>query len=345
MFINSDLKGVCMKPATGIILFLLNFTSNNGFAQFPSWQDSTINNLVHLPGYKTSRLGELENVKKYGSGKQTLILIPGLGFDASVFDDFMESNKGNYTMYAITIPGYGQTAAPPMPVEGTSYGEQTWDKGVVEGVVKLIDKEKLQRPVIVGHFVQGTQVALRLAIEYPGKVGGVIILGGPAKFIATGAGRIRDVPLDTMIYYTDKYTAPRWFKHMKKQWFDDNNIRPEVYSVDSTRGMEVWKQSAKVPLPVMIRYSSEFFACDVKADFDKLKCPVLVLRAMFNDKILGNSINNYVKPQYIDSWTNAPSKNSLIQVRDIPNSATFLWKDKPDEVYQYISGFLKEIKK
>ncbi|MBL7960474.1 alpha/beta hydrolase [bacterium] len=328
-----------MRVHLALIVFLAFSVTNRGLAQLKPEQDTTINNLVHVTGYKTCKLGELGNVKKHGNGKRSLILIPGLGFDASVFDDFMDANQESFTMYAITIAGFGKTSAPPMPKEGTSYGEQTWNKGTIQGMVELIDKEKLQKPIIVGHFVQGTQLALRLAIDYPEKVGGIIILGGPAKFIAAMGGRVRDFPLDTMILFTDKYTGPKWFKHMKKEFFDDNNFRPEIYSLDSLVGYKLWRQSADVPLPVMVRYSSEYFACDIKAEIEKIKCPVLVLRATFSEKIVRDPINNYVKPQYLDSWDDVSFRNPMFQVKDIRDSGTFIWKDKPELTYKEVENF------
>jgi pimeloyl-ACP methyl ester carboxylesterase len=303
--------------------------------------DTTINNLIHTPGYKTCKPGELGRVKKYGNGKQSMILIPGLGFDGSVFDDFMEANKTLYTMYAVTVAGYGNTSAPPMPPEGTSYGDQTWNRSAVEGITKLIDNEKLNKPIIVGHFVQGTQLALRLAIDHPEKVGGVIILGGPAKFISVMGGKIRDFPLDTMKLFTDKFTGPRWFKHMMKKFFDDNNFRPEVYSQDSITGHVLWRQSADVPLPIMIRHVSEYLASDLKAEIDKVKCPVLVLRPTFKSDILEKPINNYIKPQFMDTWNDVLLRNPLVDVKDIPDAATFLWKDQPEKTNEEIMLFCK----
>ncbi|NUM81675.1 alpha/beta hydrolase [bacterium] len=293
-----------------------------------------------MAGYKTGQLGDLGEVKKYGHGQQNLILIPGLGFDASVFDDFIEANKNLYTMYAVTIAGFGKTAAPPMPPEGTSYGEQTWSKGTVDGLANLIDKEKLEKPVIVGHFVQGTQIALRLAEDYPNKIGGVIVMGGPAKFIVAMNGRVKDFPLDTMVAYTDRVTGPKWFKHMTRKFYNENNIKPEIHSLDSVRGLELWRQSSFIALPVLVRYVCEYFACDVKVRFSEIQCPVLVMRPTFNEKILADPVNNYVKPQYIDSWGDAPSKNPLIQIKDIRDAATCVWKDQPDTVYLEIKKFV-----
>jgi pimeloyl-ACP methyl ester carboxylesterase len=113
---------------------ILLFCTSVAFAQpIDKAHDTTVNNLVHKPGYKTCELGSIPKYIKTGKGTQTLILIPGLGFDASVFKDFMAANKDVYTMYAITIPGYGKTNAPPMPPDSTSYGMQSWNQGVVAG--------------------------------------------------------------------------------------------------------------------------------------------------------------------------------------------------------------------
>jgi pimeloyl-ACP methyl ester carboxylesterase len=328
-----------LKPKLFIIVLLCRFP---GFAQLPDPRiDSTINNLLLPEGYVTSEYAEIPEYIKAGKGKQKMILIPGLGFDASVFNDFMEANKSNYTMFAITIPGYGKTKAPPLPAEGTSYGEQNWNKGVLQGIVNLMEKEKIQKVIIAGHSTQGTQLALRMAIDHPDRISHVIILGGHAKFIAVIQGKPKEFSLDTMILYTDKYTAPQWFKHIRKQYFDDNNYSPSIYSLDSARGTGLWKQVAAVPLPVMVHYLCEFFASDIKTEFHKIKCPVLVLRALFNDAILKNAINNYVRYQFIDAWNDVSEKNSLIQVKDIPGAGIFVWKDKPKKTYFAVKSFLK----
>lgn len=320
------------------VLFLLLFAS----VAYPQTgtKDTTVNNLVHASGYKTSEWNVIPEYIKAGKGKQTLILIPGMGFDASVFTDFIEVNKNNFTMYAITIPGYGNTKAPPMPDTSVSYGEQSWNNSAIEGISKLIEKEKLIKPVIVGHFVQGVQLAVRLAVKYPDKVGGLILMGGPAKFIGLMNGKVLDYTVDKMIIATDKYSGPIWFKKMKKSYFDENNFLPEIYSLDKTKAALLWKQPSTVSLPVAIRYSCEYFAIDVRAEFDKIKCPVLVLRAMFNKQVLESTTNSYLPPQFIDSWNDASTRNPLIKVKDIPDAATFVWKDKPIEVYNEIKTFI-----
>lgn len=327
-----------------IQICFLFFCGAIGNAQAPgASQDTIINNLVHTEGYETSEYGAIPEYVKAGKGKQTLILIPGYGFDASVFEDFMKANRSNYTMYAITIPGFGNTTAPPMPDMGVSYGLQSWNKGTNQGIVKLIKKNNLQKPIIVGHFVQGAQLAIRMALDYPDLVGGVIILGGPARYVGFNQGKVIEPPLKDLVSYTDKFTGPKWFKQMKKTFFDSSNFAPEIYSLDVEKGTKLRQQVAEVPMPVIVRYSCEYFASDVKSEFDKIKCPMLVLRATFNKNFLDNPGNGFVKPQFIDTWNDASTRNPLIIVKDIEDAACFLWKDKPVETYSAIKEFVNKM--
>ena len=303
---------------------------------------SAQNNLEHTEGYKTSGYGAMVSYTKAGKGKEKLILIAGLGFDGSVFSDFVERNKKSFTMYSVTLPGYGNTTAPPMPDSAhASYGLQYWNNGAVEGIKKMIEKERLRKPVIVGHFVQGAQIALRLAAELPDVVGGVITVGAPAKFISVMNGQVTEYPLQSSIGYIDKYTAPKWFGPMSKAKFDQGNYLPEVYSLNTDTGDSLWKISAGVPLPVYIRYLCEFFASDITLIASQVRCPVLIVRAMFSPQLLHTDVNSYIKPQFIDAWDRMAKANPKIVLKDVLNSATFIWKDQPAIFDELVRGFMK----
>src|SRR5262249_26309965 len=81
----------------------------------PAPQDSTLDNLVHAPGYVTAAPGTLGAVVERGRGPIDMILVSGFGVGASAFDGFMKRNAARYHMFAITLPGFEGTAAPPMP--------------------------------------------------------------------------------------------------------------------------------------------------------------------------------------------------------------------------------------
>jgi pimeloyl-ACP methyl ester carboxylesterase len=326
-------------------LCLLSFV---GFSQIRQLIDSTnINNLELPVGYETATYGEMPHFTKSGSAGQAMIIIPGWGFDESVFADFINEHKKNYKIFSITIPGFGKTAAPPMPPTGTSYGNQYWNRGVIEGLLKLITDQQIDRPVIVGHFVQGTQLAMRMAIDYPQLVGGLILIGGPAKFIAIQDGEPKEFPLRGSIAYVDKYTGPEFFKPISRSAFDDGNYLPQLYSVNDMQARKLWKKSASVPLPVMIQYLCEFIASDLTLETEKIKCPVLVIRPHFTSELLSHKENpnlNYIKPQFIDAWDRLPKSNALIAIHDVYNSGVFTWKDRKLETNKVIKRFMNALK-
>jgi hypothetical protein len=76
------------------------------FAQTSQMQDSMLNNLVHPAGYKTTEPGKPGAVKKYGKGKQAMIVVPGIGFGMDVFGSFIKQYKNKYTIYAVTPAGF-----------------------------------------------------------------------------------------------------------------------------------------------------------------------------------------------------------------------------------------------
>lgn len=323
------------------LLFTISITQS--YSQ-TNGHKSSINNLLHIKGYKPSVLGDIPAYTKSGNGTQAMILIPGLGFDASVFTDFIEANKNKYRIYTITIPGFGATMAPPMPDSTVSYGDQTWSKGVIQGVLKLMIKEKIYKPVLVGHFTLGTQLALRIALDYPDSISGVIVLGGQAKFISVQDGKVLDYPLKSLIKATDLYTGPVMFKTKPEADWDQGNYLPEIYSLNKKIGKKLWNDVAAVPVPVMVRYLCEYMASDIKAELLNIKCPVIILRPSFTKPILGAPINNYVKPQFIDTWENLTDSNNLIQIENISNSASFVWKDQKEKTYSTIDKFITSIK-
>lgn len=330
--------------APKLLILLLLFASNYSTAQTNGEKsDSTINNLAHISGYQPSLNNAIPQYNIYGSHGKSIILIPGWGFDASVFKDFIDANQNDFIIYAVTIPGFGKTQAPAMPPAGTSYGEHSWNKSAEEGIIKLIEKEKIIRPVIVGHFVTGTQIATELAARYPEKIGALVLVGGPAKFISIEAGKPKDYALTDLIRFTDSYTAPVMFKAISKLAWDAGNYLPVVYSIDSTIGNNLWKMSADVPMPVMIRYLCEYIASDVSTMFNQLKCPVLILRPTFNSKTLEDPINNYLKPQFIDKWDSVKSTNNAVKIVNIHNAGIFVWKDAPDKTYSEIRRFTASI--
>ncbi|MGH7719618.1 MAG: alpha/beta fold hydrolase [Gemmatimonadaceae bacterium] len=298
-------------------------------------QDSTLDNLQHAPGYVTAPLGTLGQVVRRGSGPTDVLIIAGWGFGAAEFERFMHDNRSRYRMVAVTLPGFAGTAAPPMPPAGTSYGDATWTRAAQDAIVRVIQGERLRDPVVVGHFVVGTQLALRLALDHPDLVGGVVVVGGePMRFLPSRRDSTGKTPMprDERVSGVDAYLAPRWFKTVTKKTWNANNYAPPQYARDSTRGAGLWKTSSDVPLPVMIRYLCEYYAMDLRDEFPRLAVETRVLVPSFSPQLLADPTQSYVKPLFLDSWDMIRGTNPRIDIRTVPDSRIFITEDHPDVV-------------
>jgi len=298
-------------------------------------QDSALDNLHHAVAYTTAPLGTLGAVVRRGTGNVDVLIIPGWGFGAGTFDRFMRANDTRYRMVAVTLPGFANTPAPPMPASGVSYGDATWTRAAEEALVQLIRSEGLRKPIVLGHFVVGTQLALRLALDHPELVGGVVIVGGePMRYLKSRrdtSGKTFLSPAQR-VAGVDTMLAPRWYKTVTKRTWLANNYAAAQYAADSARAAELWEASSEVPLPVMIRYLCEYYTMDFTAEWAKLTVPVRVLVPEFTPAILSDAKQSYVRTLFHDSWDMVRGASPLISIERVPDSRIFITDDRPDVV-------------
>ena len=151
-----------------VLLAVLLCPWASALAQVPG-TSMDVNNFVHPDGTKTGPLGRLGYVQKRGHGPVPMVLVPCAAFGWSVFDEFMNRNADRYTMYAVTPPGYDGTPPPPLPTN-TDFTKRDWSDALCASIVKLIAKEQLDRPVLLGHHMMGDYYALRVALEHPARI-------------------------------------------------------------------------------------------------------------------------------------------------------------------------------
>jgi pimeloyl-ACP methyl ester carboxylesterase len=298
-------------------------------------QDSTLDNLHHAVTYSTAPLGSLGAVVRRGTGDVDVLIIPGWGFGADDFARFMADHSTRYRMVAVTLPGFAATPAPPMPDAEVSYGEATWTRAAEAALVRLIHSERLRKPIVLGHFIVGTQLALRLALDHPDLVGGVVIVGGePMRYVASRRDSTGKAPmaLEERITGIDRYLAPKWYKTVTTRTWLANNYAAPQYARDSTRAQTLWRRSSDVPLPVMIRYLCEYYAMDFTSEWAKVAVPVRVLVPSFSPAILADPNQSYVKGLFHDSWEQVRGTNPRIGITTVPDSRIFITDDRPEVV-------------
>lgn len=294
-------------------------------------QDSTRDNLVTPPGTATAPLGQLGGVATRGTGPGRMLLIPGLGFAADVFEPLMERLSDSYTMWAVTLPGFGGTPAPATPPEGTSYAAQTWTEGSLRAIEAFIEHEGLRDLVVVGHWLTGTSMALRIALDLPDRVRAVVLLSGSARYA------FQPMSIEQRTAVVDDRLAQGWFKTVTRETWDDNNFLPGDYSSHPVLGLRLWREAARPALHVWIRYLLEFYAQDITPRIPELRVPTLLLLPGW-EGVWHDPANFYQQAFTTGSWGGLTG--TRIVVRTIPNTRAVMWADELDRVVVEMETFL-----
>jgi len=303
--------------------------------------DPSRNNLVHGEGYAVSDSSGRGRVDCVGAGGQAVVLIPGLGFSGHVFDAITRTLDARFTFCTVTLAGFGGTPARPMPPPETSYADQTWIRSAVNELAAWIGQQSLGAPLIVGHMGVGTQVALRLAVDHPDAVRGVLLVSGePARPIG-GLG-LADVTPGARRMAVDASLAPDWFRTVTKATWDSNMWPAAIYTVDSTHASSWWDEVAQVPMPVMIRYLCEFLAHDGRQDLAVLKAPLWILEPGFSEALRDNTFTPYAVQFHQTVWDDVQTPARTHRIR-VEGAHLLIMEDRPDRVLDTLHDFATAI--
>ena len=137
--------------------------------QIDTWRDPSPHSIQFVTIGKHVKLEVLD----WGGNGKPVILIAGGGNTAHVFDEFAPKLTFKYHIYGITRRGFGAS--------GFSVLEQVDQLG--DDVLTVIDSLKLNRPVLIGHSIAGTELS-SIAISHPDKISGLVYLeaGYPYAF-------------------------------------------------------------------------------------------------------------------------------------------------------------------
>jgi ketosteroid isomerase-like protein/pimeloyl-ACP methyl ester carboxylesterase len=121
-----------------------------------------------------TKYSPIPEYKKVGHGTQTLLLIPCMSCRWNEWEEFMERNQTKYTMYAVTIPGYGGAPAPDLPRDTD---RPLWHDNAVNALAQFLDEQKLREVTVVGHS-WGTIIGVQLAAHRPDVIKRLIAVDG-----------------------------------------------------------------------------------------------------------------------------------------------------------------------
>lgn len=278
-----------------------------------------------------SNVTPLAHVETRGTGPVHIILIPGVGFDWTVFESFMDRNKERYTMHAVTLPGFGGST-PPAAAEGSTWEDGAWLQNAEKAVLQFVEQKQPDKPVIAGHALGG-HIAIRLAAHYPERFRSAIAIDGfPALAM--------DDPDKPSISQEDRVKLIKDF--IEPQFAKDDfatmqgKMLPSMVT-DASRAEALGRIAGKVPSPTLVRYTLEGAASDMTPALKDLKIPLLVIAAIPDDAVVPDPlVFEGMRTRTIAMMKGAPNASLVF----FENTRHFVTEDAPKELDAAFAAFV-----
>ncbi len=264
-------------------------------------------------------------VQVTGHGRP-VILIPGLSCPGEVWDGTVAHYKDNYQLHVISLAGFAGVPRVPGPFLETAR----------EAIAAYVRKNKLDRPIIVGHSLGGF-LALDLAVHYPDLPGKLVIVDSYPMM----AG-IMDPNMTADKAKTASEQIRKGMEQQSQDMFERTTksgvyTRPMVTKDSDLDRVIAW--SLKSDRTAVTDSMSELFAADLRADIAKIKMPVLVMGAWIGYKEYGatqDTTEANLRAQY--------AKLDGVRIAVTDSSRHFIMWDDPNWMFAQMDRFLDPAK-
>jgi len=285
--------------------------------------------------------GELAEVKKFGNGKIPVVLIPEYRKNWSMYEEFIQQNLEGYTFYAITLPGYNGTRPYRLPA-GYDFSNRIWLDNVVNGVIQLIERDHLDRPIIVGSLNAGSYIGIQVASRLSQKVRGLILLNGvlrtgsdpnAQKLSEADRAELANRSYDNVIWYLLRRYS---FSDAELDLMVKRRLPPAHpifhYTRDTLKVKSIYRMHNTFR-SVMERYDLEWQTADLTDQLRTIQVPILAAFSIYDD---GWPFDPKVNPR-VNQWREFLKETTKknIQITEVSNSRLLISVDCVD-----ISGML-----
>lgn len=269
-----------------------------------------------------------------GHGPRQVILIPEINCDHSVWETFAARNAERYTMHLVQLPGYAGSAAPETPPPTWPISDRPWYANAVEAVRVYIQEKGLEKPLLVGASIGG-YLAMRVGLEYPELVGGIVSLDHPPAVALQGAGG----PPMTIEKRREVVNGPmgkNLLSMSEEAWEEHWSFVESGASMDPERAKAIGAMMGRHSPMVGARYLLEALSDDLGAELRTTGARVLVIGTVADrDMFYGSRLD------LRRFWARAVPRNPSVQMVVFEDCRHFVSEDAPEELDRAIEAFLK----
>jgi pimeloyl-ACP methyl ester carboxylesterase len=266
------------------------------------------------------------HVDKFGKGDHALVLIPGLAGGSWVWAGTIAKWSPDYTIYAISLPGFDGRPAAKEQSLFAAFKRDFWD---------MLSKQKIQKPVIIGHSLGGT-LAIALGEEHPDRLSGIIAADGmpvfPALANVTAEQRKTMAAQLAGVYAT--MSNEDLFPAMKSYMSSIGTNKPDM--VEPTARL-----MARGDPKAIAAWTQEDISIDLRPDLAKLTSPLLVIVPY--DSSEAKQFSMTTAKQKSDFYLSILKGSPHAEVAAISSSLHFIMLDQPDAFQKAVAVFLSSI--
>lgn len=231
-----------------------------------------------------------------------IVLIHGLGSDASVWDDLSKPLGLGLRVWKYELPGHGKT----QPIYKPTIAKLTRRLG------EYLEANKIYQPVLVGHGLGG-MIALSYALEHPSQIYKLVMIDSAPLQMATDEQKI--AVREQLLNNYDRFISNYFL-----------NMSPDSLITD-----RIVDQAMRTHQETLTDLLLDSFDFDLTKDLYYQSIPILVIGSgmMFPDPT--------VAQQQLDlmGYENAQT----ISFKSVPNTGTFVMLEQPNYVASVILAF------
>ena len=232
------------------------------------------------PGFQDDRaVTAIPKFEKRGSGALPMVLVPDVSSDSTVWESFMDRNGERYTMYALVLPGFGGTEAPPLDSRDT-YESVPASLNAERAIIRFIEDQKLGKAWLMGHGYGG-QIGLRVALARPDLVSGVVSVGGMP--VVPMDDPSRDPSFIERMDIIRRTILPQALRVPEETWRNQQFMNAQALVSDDNRARELAEMVTKSDRGVSLHYFLESLLLDVRPHLGKLSVPTLFIAPLTPD--------------------------------------------------------------
>lgn len=239
-----------------------------------------------------------------------VVLLHGVGQSHTVWNEVVSGLASEFRVIAVDLRGHGKSPNP--PGSRFSFPELEGD------VLQLLDEKAVDSAYVVGHS-GGALLALRLALDHPERVRGLVMVCGAA--------------------YTDTHTrsiAQRWTETYEKEGPDAFGLRvlKDLYYPDWIEAHLDYADQVRAAVRHQdfgpaTRWSSAMAKFDEKSRVASLKIPTLIVQAM-DDQVVDASHGRILRQSIPGA-----------QIRIFAETGHMVPLERPKETIDAVRGFVQ----